>query len=271
MRVRERSARPAALRKPDGVPVSTPRSKSGRDPRAGVPQMGSVPKYYLAKIEIISLIDALGEGASMPSERELAARFGMARETVRQALWELLVEGRIRRRHGRATVVAGPKIVQPLSLGSYTEGVREQGREPGRVLVALDSQPADAATAAQLHIEPGAELLHLERILLSDDEPMGLEATFLPAARFPRLRAEFDPSTSLYAYLRGTGVTFHRATERIETVLASPREAALLATNPALPMLLLNRISEDPDGRPIERVRSLFRGDRFSLVAILGG
>ena len=94
----------------------------------------------------------------------------------------------------------------------------------------------------------------------------------LPARRpVPRLRSEFDPGTSLYAYIRGTGVTFHAASEHIETVLASPREAALFGTNPALPMLPLNRISRDADGRPIERVRSLFRGDRFSLVAELGG
>jgi GntR family transcriptional regulator len=239
--------------------------------RAGVPEVGAVPKYYLAKIEIVGLIDALGEGATVPSERELAARFGIARETVRQALQELLVEGRVRRRHGRATVVAGPKIVQPLSIESYTEGVRRQGRKPGRALVTLESAPADPVQAGHLEIEPGAELLHLERILLSDDEPMGLESTFLPAERFPRLRAEFDPGTSLYAYVRGTGVTFHRAVEHIETVLASPREAALLGTSPALPMLLLNRVSRDPGGRPIEQVRSLFRGDRFSLVAELGG
>ncbi|GAA1854300.1 GntR family transcriptional regulator [Pseudonocardia ailaonensis] len=239
--------------------------------RSGVPAGGAVPKYYLAKIEIVGLVDELGEGAAVPSERELAARFGIARETVRQALQELLVEGRIRRRHGRATVVAGPKIVQPLSIESYTEGVRRQGRTPGRALVALESQPADPVQAGHLEIEPGAELLHLERILLSDDEPMGLESTFLPAARFPLLRTDFDPGTSLYAYIRGTGVTFHRATEHIETVLASPREADLLGTGPALPMLLLNRVSWDPQGRPIERVRSLFRGDRFSLVAELGG
>jgi GntR family transcriptional regulator len=237
--------------------------------RDGVPDAGAVPKYYLAKIEIGALVDTLGEGSAMPSERELAARFGMARETVRQALRELLVEGRIRRRHGRATVVAGPKIVQPLSVDSYTEGVRRQGRVPGRRLVGLEEGPAEPGRAAHLRIEPGDPVLHLERILLSDDEPMGLESTYLPAARFPRLRAEFDPGTSLYAYLRGTGVVFHAATEHIETVLAAPREAALLGTNPALPMLLLNRVSRDPDGRPVECVRSLFRGDRFSLVAEL--
>jgi hypothetical protein len=46
----------------------------------------------------------------------------------------------------RATVVAGPKIVQPLSIESYTEGVRKQGREHGRTLVGLDTEPADAAS-----------------------------------------------------------------------------------------------------------------------------
>jgi GntR family transcriptional regulator len=238
---------------------------------AGVPDDGAVPKYYLAKIEISALVDSLGEAAPVPSERELAARFGIARETVRQALRELLVEGRIRRRHGRVTVVAGPKIVQPLSIESYTEGVRKQGRVPGRTLVTLDREPADAALATHLDVEPGVPVLHVERILLSDGEPMGLESTFLPEDRFPRLRDEFDPGTSLYAYIRSTGVTFHAAQEHIETVLASPREAGLLGTNPALPMLLLNRVSRDVGGRPIERVRSLFRGDRFSLVAQLGG
>jgi GntR family transcriptional regulator len=43
----------------------------------------------------------------------------------------------------------------------------------------------------------------------------------------------------------------------------------LLETNPAAPMLLLNRVSRDAAGRPIERVRSLFRGDRFSFVTTL--
>jgi GntR family transcriptional regulator len=53
--------------------------------------------------------------------------------------------------------------------------------------------------------------------------------------------------------------------ERIETVLASPREAMLLGTNPAQPMLLMQRTSSDPAGRPIERVRSLYRGDRIGF------
>ncbi len=51
-----------------------------------------------------------------------------------------------------------------------------------------------------------------------------------------------DPSTSLYAHIAERGVSFDRADEQIETALAAPRKAMLLGTNPALPMLLLNRV-----------------------------
>jgi len=61
---------------------------------------------------------------------------------------------------------------------------------------------------------------------------------------------------SLYAYLRERlGCGSPRPKERIETVLATPREALLIGTSPALPMLLMNRVSRDDAGRPIERVR----------------
>ena len=62
----------------------------------------------------------------------------------------------------------------------------------------------------------------------------------------------------------------HLLEERVETVLSTPREALMIGTNPALPMLLLHRVSWGPDGKPFERVRSLFRGDRLSFMTRLG-
>jgi GntR family transcriptional regulator len=114
-------------------------------------------------------------------------------------------------------------------------------------------------------------VFHLERLLFADDERVGLESTYLSAARFPALAADFDLRTSLYAYLRTLGVVLADADERIETVLASPREVQLVGTSPALPMLLLNRVTRDRDGLPVECVRSLYRGDRFSFTAHLTG
>ena len=225
---------------------------------------GRMSKAYRVRTEIEAILDRLREGDPVPPERELAARFEVARETVRQALRELLVQGRIRRQ-GRGTVVSRPKMVQPLSLRSYTEGAIGLGRRPGRLLVGWDDIPADPETAAALDIPAGATVMHLERVLLADDEKVGLESTYLTPARFGSLRATYDPTTSLYAAIRASGVVFGSAVERIETVLASPREAALLECTTALPMILLHRRTVDADGVPIERVRALYRGDRMAF------
>lgn len=101
----------------------------GAPVRSGIPEHGRIPKYYAVKAHIAVLIEELGEGGLLPTERDLAETYEVARETVRQALRELLLEGKLRRQ-GRGTVVAGPKLEQPLSLASYTEGVRRQGRTP---------------------------------------------------------------------------------------------------------------------------------------------
>ncbi|MDV3128557.1 GntR family transcriptional regulator [Mycobacterium sp. 21AC1] len=214
------------------------------------------------------MLAGLTEGDPVPAERELALRFGVARETVRQALHELLVAGRVERR-GRGTVVARPKLTQPLGLQSYTEGAMAMGRVPGRVLVTWDTVGATAELAAGLDVPADAPVMHLERVLLADDQRIGLESTYLSAARFGALENSFDPTTSLYAAIRARGVQFGSATERIETALASPREAELLESTTAMPMLLLNRRSVDTDGLPIELVRALYRGDRIAFETLL--
>lgn len=232
------------------------------------PSSRPVPKPYLVRTGLDEILGALHEGDSVPPERELALRFGVARETVRQALHELLVAGRIERR-GRGTVMAAPKLVQPLSLRSYTEGAAERGRVPGRLLVSWDDIEAGAELADALGVAPGATVMQLERVLLADGRRIGLESTYLSVERFGSLRTTFDPSTSLYAAIRATGVVFGSATERIETALAAPREAGLLETTTAMPMLLLHRRSLDSDGVPIETVRALYRGDRIAFETTL--
>lgn len=138
-----------------------------------------VPKYYLVRTELEQILAKLTEGDTVPPERELAERFEVSRETVRQALHELLVEGRIERR-GRGTVVSAPKLVQPLSLRSYTEGAQSQGRVPARLLVTWEDVPADAEMCADLEVPAGSEVMHLQRVLLADGARLGLESTYLP-------------------------------------------------------------------------------------------
>lgn len=234
------------------------------------PEPGSrPPKSFQVKQRLAAeVLDRLDTGAALPTERDLAARYDVSRMTVRQAIRELRLEGRVRRQ-GRSTVVGGPKLVQPLTLASYTEGVRRQGRTPGRVPLSFEAVPASPAAARTLGLPPGARAIRLERLLLADEERIGLECTWLPLDRFPALLAEFDPATSLYAHLRAVGVVLAEADERIETVLATPREVELIGTSPALPMLLVNRVTRDDTGRTVESLRTVYRGDRLSFTARL--
>ena len=90
------------------------------DDTPGVPSADAgprLPKYYQVKRQLLELTAALDPGSPVPPERELARSYGTSRTTVRQALAELVIEGRLLRMQGKGTFVAKPKVAQPLELG----------------------------------------------------------------------------------------------------------------------------------------------------------
>jgi GntR family transcriptional regulator len=241
----------------------------GRTPGGDV-KAAREPKYYVLKTYLLELTRTKPPGTPVPSERILAEDFSTSRTTVRQALQELVGEGRLQRLQGKGTFVARPKIAQPLVLSSYTEDMQRRGAKPSSRLLELTTEPADDEVAERLAVEPGTPLVRVERLRLTDGEPMALEQSRLSAERFPGLEAHLERYGSLYAALREEyGVEPAEAEETIETGAASPTEAALLGTETGLPLLLLGRQTFDGQGRPFEYVRAIYRGDRFKLVARL--
>ncbi|WP_206492141.1 GntR family transcriptional regulator [Rhodococcus sp. KRD162] len=227
-----------------------------------------VLKHQIVRRSLDAMLDGMSAGDAFPSERDLADRYDVSRETLRQAIRELLVAGRIERR-GRATVVAEPKVVLPLAIGSYTEAAREKGMSATRILVGWDVFRADETLADLLRIDIGTEVVQLERVFTTGDVRVGLETTRIPASRIPGLQDSFDHRSSLYAELAARGVAFGRVVDTIETVLPDAREAALLTVDTRTPMFLLGRVSYDTDGVPIEHRRSLYRGDRMTFTAVM--
>ena len=247
--------------------TATSESTTGDDAILGEPR---IPKYYGLKRHLLEMTQTLPPGSPVPPERTLSVEFGTSRTTVRQALQELVVEGRLERIQGKGTFVAKPKVAQALRLTSYTEDMRAQGLEPTSTLLEIGYVVADDVLSERLAIKARARVLRIERLRLANGEPMAIETTHLSAQRFPGLRRQLARSHSLYTALSEKyGVRLLEAEETIETVPAPPREAHLLGTDVGLPLLLLSRHSIDEDGQPIEFVRSLYRGDRYKFVAHL--
>ncbi len=228
------------------------------------------PKYWVLKQHLLAMLASMPSGAPIRTERSLAADFDVSRTTVRQALTELTVEGRLVRVQGKGTFVAEPKVAQRLQLSSYTEDMRAQGRQPSSRLLAIGEDRCDEELARLLGTRAGSKVLRLHRLRLADGEPMAIETTHLPLGRFRGLRRHVSAGGSLYEVLAERyGVRMAYAEETIETALATPAEADILGADVGLPMLLLSRHSFNSDGSPVEWVRSIYRGDRYKFVATL--
>lgn len=213
---------------------------------------------------LVELIQDLPPGSTMPTEREFSERFGVSRGTVRMALARLEAEQRVNRFQGKGTFVAKPKMDQMLELTGHTEHMRARGMEPGSRLIAVARGPAETRITSALGMSPGDEVLKVERVRLTDGDPVAIETLHLEARRFNGVAAMLGESQSLYELLRARyGIELSWAEETIEAVVAHDREASLLGIASGSPLLLLCRVSYDPIGRPVEFVRSLYRADRF--------
>src|SRR5919108_4439174 len=108
----------------------------------------------------------LPAGARLPSEPDLAAELGVSRATLREALRALEDEGLLRRRQGSGTFVADhPRMANSLDVNfGVTEAIRAAGMTPGIARARHWVEPAAAGEAALLELEPGQDVLVIERV-----------------------------------------------------------------------------------------------------------
>jgi GntR family transcriptional regulator len=203
-------------------------------------------------------------GSKLPTERAMAARSGVSRQTVREAFDELERAGFIIRRQGSGTYVAERRLEQSL-LGHFSivDALRSSGAAITTTVLSRTLITALPAIASSLQIEPEAPVLELERLRRVDDQPLMLEKTWLPAERLPGIAdAEFSV-TGLYAILRERyGIRLVRATESFEPVLLHAEEARVLEVDIGQPALMLLRTTFDDSDVPIESARAMLRADR---------
>lgn len=229
-------------------------------------ERGPIPLHHQVFRDLKAALDAQEwePGERMPTERELAERYGCSLITVRHALGELVREGRIERTRGRGTFVLQPRIDRDIGgTMSFAEEMRRRGLDPATRVVTARIEAAGEAIAEQLGIGRDDAVVYLERVRLGGGEPLLLEQARLPAERFPGLLGFDFERRSLYDVLADRYATpIVRARETVEPVQLRRREAQLLNVPTRSLALQIDGIAHAADGSAVEAARSFVRGDR---------
>ncbi|MGA5373626.1 GntR family transcriptional regulator [Streptomyces griseoincarnatus] len=231
---------------------------------------GAVLKRERVRDALLELIEARSPGEAVPSERALCARLGVSRPTVRAAVDELVVGGLLVREHGRGMFVAAEKITQELVPEHAALTVPQaKGVWTSRILE-FRTLPAGARVGRRLRVSPAAEVRYAARLRLVDGAPMAIEHLHLPAALVPGLTGAELEQGDLYEHFRDRhGVRVVEAVQSVEPTVVTRAEAELLDVPELSPALLFERLTTDTEGRPVECVRSVYRGDRYRIVSRL--
>ncbi|MEV5243174.1 GntR family transcriptional regulator [Streptomyces cinnamoneus] len=160
----------------------------------GTTQLESVPepKYWHLKTVLSDALDSeFAVGEILPNERELAARFGVARATLRQALEQLELEGRLQRRRGVGTTVAPPRMGVAVADAEHTwPGAAADAWQP----VDSTEEAPPAAVARLLGTEPGQVVHTVRRARKTRGQPVAAELLYVPASSVPALAAIDAPA-----------------------------------------------------------------------------
>ena len=216
-----------------------------------------VPKYYRVKRRHPRADRRTCPPAhGVPTERELAERFETSRTTVRQAIAELVVDGRLERTQGRGTFVAQPKLMQVRQLTSFSQDPTTRDGSRAASCWTSTNGPPTPNWPSHLAVAPGTP-----SIASSGYAPRltNRSRTRSPTSRgpLPALAEELAERGSLYRTMREAyGIDLAAVEDIVETALADPVSRDLLEVDTGLPMLLVHRTGWDDSGRVVEWTRS---------------
>jgi GntR family transcriptional regulator len=208
------------------------------------------------------LIDKTGR---LMTEAELGKHFGVSRITIRNAIKPLVDEGMFERERGRGTFL---RTNQPENwvgrLMGFSETIKDAGYQPGaKVLLKGMTNKHDAEVRNQLQERA---VWQLKRVRLADDIPIAIEHAFYP----PDIGLELEKRdlTSIVMYRvfeTEIGFNIKEANQTISASLADATSAKLLGINVGSPLLSIERLTVNTDGRPLELLRSVYLPNYFRL------
>lgn len=214
---------------------------------------------------------SLGFMSKLPSEQELSERFGVSRNTIREALKSLENEGLLTSRHGVGTFVLVHKnsIKHTItSLDSTTTIISNHGFQPGTQGVHFDCRTVQGEIAQRLEDQDELEVLYIERVRTADGDPVVYVEDYIPYRKEMLERYAEDSTQPLFPFMRSLGINISFASCEIRAVSSDERiQKKLLLSSPKA-LLLLRQMHYSHKGEPAFFSDSYYLTDKLEFGLI---
>lgn len=197
----------------------------------------------------------------MPTEMALAARFGVSRTTIREALRALTRDGLIVRHRGRGSFVRPPQL-RPAALRKITNLVL--GYQAEIRVITVETVPAPAHIVEPLGVARGSPATRFVRLELADGAPLAVVVNYMREELGRRIRPRDLMRLSMLEFLRDRlRLSLGPIRQSIEARLPDEEVAGLLQTDLTQPVLMVRLVVRDRAGRPVEISDTFYRADRY--------
>lgn len=216
-------------------------------------------------------------GARLPSQSKLIEQYGVASQTVVNAINALRNEGLIRSLTGSGHYVRRkPPVIRSMrsrlspeeraaGRGTFTTDGYIGGWTP-RSSTEVRVEAASSEVAAALNIEVGDEVLVRDRLMYADDDPVQLATSYLPRdlTRGTRIEEEDTGPGGIYARLEEEGQGPLSFDEYVRIGQAAEHKADQLQLPGGAPLFRITRVARGPE-RAVEVNFIVLNGERFEL------
>ncbi len=186
------------------------------------------------------------DGRLLPSESDLSASYEASRVTIRRALEQLRAEGLVESRQGFGWSVCAEPLRQDLSrLATIDAQLAAAGVSSKRRIVDFGFVESPLRVRELLGEKT---VLEVRRVQMGDDSPLARVTVWCPEELGASLSRDDVERSS---FLEQLPVALGGATQTIGADAARPGDAELLDIATGSPVLVVERITRNSDGRPV--------------------
>jgi GntR family transcriptional regulator len=231
------------------------------------------PLYMQVKEDILLKIESgtWPEKTRIPIESELCREYRVSTVTLREALKQLVSDGKLIRIAGKGTYVTKPKMVARLnSLFSISRWAQQEGVSVATRVIKVEIQKGNRYLSRHLSVKEGEDVTLVERLRIVEREPSMFEVVWIPTRCCPDLHMQDMTNTPLHDILRDVyRIPLTKAVESLEPVVPDDYVKRLMGLDAGTLLLKVEHSTFTTGEETILFANSYYRGDRYKLVVEL--